>query len=100
MGNSRKGDARGRAHRERYVNKFGDGKKEPSKNTGDMNRWFGKFIDKVGSEDAQILLRGAGELVGSHQDVPNTYSTSLSYHNCGNLSQHQLQAIEKLKKKG
>ena len=56
---------------------------EPKFNTDNMMKgWLGKFIDKVGTDDAQTLLRGVGDVVGDHQDVPNNYSTPLSYQNC------------------
>jgi len=62
---------------------------EPQFNTDNMVRgWVRKFADEVGTEDAETLLRGVGELVGDHQDLPNNYSSSLSYENCVHYTRH------------
>jgi len=78
----RKSDSRGRASHESYTKRY-KRKSEPKFVSDDMVRgWVGKFEDKVGTKEAQILLKGVGELVGEHQDTPNNYSTSLAYENC------------------
>ena len=78
----RKGDARGRINYEDWIKRYQQNAK-PIFDTNDMVRgWLHKFLDEVGTKDAQTLLRGVGELVGGHQDLLGNYLTSLSFHNC------------------
>jgi len=86
----RKGDSRGRAkgQYEAYLKKY-QSQAEPAFNTDTMVRgWVHTFVEEVGTEDAETLLLGVGELVGDHQILPNSYSSSLSYENCDHNTRH------------
>jgi len=78
----RKGDSRGRTSYEDYLQNYEISTK-PKFDTDDVVRgWLRKFADEVGTKHARTLLRGVGDLVGDHQDLPNNYASSLSYQNC------------------
>mmetsp|Transcript_50498 Transcript_50498/g.51376 ORF Transcript_50498/g.51376 Transcript_50498/m.51376 type:complete len:338 (+) Transcript_50498:288-1301(+) len=86
----RTGDSRGRTEGqyEYYLQRY-QRKKEPAFNTDAMVRgWVHTFVDEVGTKDAETLLLGVGELVGDHQNLPNNYSSSLSYENCVHYTRH------------
>ena len=77
-----KGNARGRTKYKDWIKRYQQNAK-PIFDTDDMVcGWLRKFVDEVGTKDAQTLLRGVGELVGDHQDLPGNYSTLLSFQNC------------------